>query len=132
MLIPTVPIINNGPELFVKLSKRSHSCFVKILFFLKFAAIVAPVGYPLITPIINAKLPSPDILNNGFINSFKNLPKIYGIFVCINNSVAIKKGNNDGTTDVAHNVNPVFAADKFVDENKTRHNANIKNISGKV
>ena len=34
-LIPTLPIINKGPELFVKLSKRSHSTLEQILFCLK-------------------------------------------------------------------------------------------------
>ena len=42
--IPTVPIINKGPELFVKLSSLSHSSFEQILFFLKFDAILAPTG----------------------------------------------------------------------------------------
>ena len=65
--IPTVPIMNKGPELFVKLSNLSHSSFVQILFFLKLVAIFAPTGYPLIMPIIKAKLPSPRTLNNGFI-----------------------------------------------------------------
>ena len=42
--IPTVPKINSGPELFVKLKRRSHSSFEQILFNRKFAAILAPVG----------------------------------------------------------------------------------------
>lgn len=44
ILIPTVPIINKGPELFVKLSNLSHSVLDKILFFLKLQAIFAPTG----------------------------------------------------------------------------------------
>lgn len=44
ILIPTVPIINRGPELFVKLSNLSHSVLDKILFFLKLQAIFAPTG----------------------------------------------------------------------------------------
>ena len=75
ILIPTVPIINNGPELFVKLKSLSHSSFEHILFFRKFAAILAPIGYPLIIPIISAKLPSPRTLKIGFINLFKILPR---------------------------------------------------------
>ena len=42
--IPTVPKMNNGPELFVKLKRRSHSSLEQILFKRKFAAILAPVG----------------------------------------------------------------------------------------
>jgi hypothetical protein len=44
MLIPTVPIMKSGPELFVKLSNLSHSALFNILFFLKFEAIFAPTG----------------------------------------------------------------------------------------
>ena len=73
--IPTVPKINNGPELLVKLNKRSHYSFEQILFKRKFAAILAPVGYPLIIPIIRAKLPSPLTLKIGFINLFRTFPK---------------------------------------------------------
>ena len=42
--IPTVPIINRGPELLVKLSNLSHSSLLQILFFLKLLAIFAPTG----------------------------------------------------------------------------------------
>lgn len=45
-LIPTVPIIKSGPELFVKLINLSQSSLEHILFFLKFTAIFAPTGYP--------------------------------------------------------------------------------------
>lgn len=57
-------------------------------------------------PIMKAKLPFPLTLNRGFIKPFNNLPQNVTIFVCISNSVATKKGNNEGTTDVAHNVKP--------------------------
>lgn len=57
--IPTVPIIKRGPELFVKLSNLSHSSFVHNLLFLRSQAILAPIGYPLSIPIINAKAPCP-------------------------------------------------------------------------
>ena len=42
--IPTEPTINKGPELLVKLKSLSHSSFVQILSFLKFVAILAPIG----------------------------------------------------------------------------------------
>ena len=44
ILIPTVPTINNGPELLVKLSNLSHSSLEQILFSLKSQAILAPTG----------------------------------------------------------------------------------------
>ena len=75
-LIPTVPIIKSGPELLVKASNLSPSSFVQIPFCLKFVTILAPIGYPLIIPIINAKAPSPGTLKIGLINLFKTFPKI--------------------------------------------------------
>ena len=39
------------------------------------------------------------------------------IFVCINNSVATKKGNRDGTTEVAQSDIPDFTAFKLELEN---------------
>ena len=35
------------------------------------------------------------------------------MFVWLSNSVAIKKGNKDGTTEFAHKLRPCFAADKL-------------------
>jgi len=43
-VIPTVPIINKGPELFVKQSILSPSSFVHKLEFLKSVTILAPTG----------------------------------------------------------------------------------------
>lgn len=83
-------------------------------------------------PIMNAKEPSPRILNSGFMKMLNNLPKSRGISVFESSSVATKKGKSDGTTDVDHKFSPVFAADKFDDENKTKHIVNNKNIIGKV
>ena len=42
--IPTVPIINNGPELFVKVISLSASSFEHMPFFLKLVTIFAPTG----------------------------------------------------------------------------------------
>ena len=72
----TLPIINRGPELVVKLNNLSHSSFEQILFFLKLQAILAPTGYPLIIPIINANAPSPLTLNKGFIKLFNKFPNM--------------------------------------------------------
>ena len=44
IVMPTLPNIKSGPELLVKLSNLSHSCFEQILFFLKLTAIFAPTG----------------------------------------------------------------------------------------
>ena len=107
-------------ELFVKLSSLSHSSFGRIFFFLKSHAIFAPVGYPLIKPIINAKAPSPSTLNIGLINTLKKFPIIYGILVLESNSVATKKGNKDGTIEVAHKVSPDFVEDILDVANKTK------------
>ena len=45
-VIPQVPTIKRGPELFVKLINLSHSALEQIWLFLKFTAIFAPTGYP--------------------------------------------------------------------------------------
>lgn len=130
--IPTVPIIKRGPELFVKLRSLSHSSLEQILFFLKFVAILAPTGYPLIIPIIKAKAPSPRTLNKGFIYLFKIFPKIFIIFVCIKSSVDTKNGKSDGTTDVAQRFIPDFIAKRFELENIikdiVKNKKNIVNI----
>ena len=74
--IPTVPIIKRGPELLVKAKRRSASVDVQIPSFLNFETIFAPVGYPLIIPIIKGKDPSPGTLNSGLIKKFKLFPSI--------------------------------------------------------
>ena len=56
--------INNGPELLVNAINLSPSSLVQIFFSLKSTTILAPVGYPLIIPIIKAIAPSPGTLNN--------------------------------------------------------------------
>ena len=85
----------------------------------------------LIIPIINAKAPSPLTLNNGFIKKLKNLPRVWAISVFESSSVAIKKGNREGTTDVAHKVNPCFAEGRLYDENIISPIVNNRNIIGK-
>ena len=47
-------------------------------------------------------------------------------------SVAIKKGNNDGTTEFAHSFNPFFAASILLDENISKDNVNSKNSNGNI
>ena len=62
---------------------------------------------------------------------FKILPKKFTIFVCNNSSVATKKGNKDGTTDVAHSVKPFLTAIRLFFENSKRLNAKIRKIIAK-
>ena len=66
--IPTVPKINKGPELFVNASKCSPSVLLIFLSILKLLTIFAPVGYPLMVPIIIGKTASPDKLKIDFMN----------------------------------------------------------------
>lgn len=73
-LIPTVPSIKRGPELLVKAKSLSPSSFEQMFFSLKLTTIFAPVGYPLIIPIIIAIAPSPGTLNIFCIGFLKNLP----------------------------------------------------------
>ena len=63
---------------------------------------------------------------------FKALPKTWTIFVRHNNSVAIKKGSKEGTTEFAQSERPVLAADRLLLENNTRHTVNVKKIIGNI
>lgn len=58
----------------------------------------------------------------------KKLPNICGILVFESNSVATKKGKRDGTIEVAHKVNPAFAAIKLYEEKNNKHIVKIKII----
>ena len=53
-VIPTVPIINRGPELLVNASRLSASDLEHLFCILNSVTIFAPTGYPLIRPIMNA------------------------------------------------------------------------------
>ena len=108
--------------MFVKLSNLSHSSLEQILFSLKSQAIFAPTGYPLINPIMNPKAPSPLMLNRGFINLLKNLPKILTKFVLIRALVATKKGNREGTNRICHSNNPFFMEGRLLVENINKLN----------
>jgi len=72
------------------------------------------------------------MLNNGFINLFKNLPNILTKFVCINKSVATKKGNKEGTTEFAHKESPFFIAGKLLEENRSKLPAKAKKIKVRI
>jgi hypothetical protein len=49
-----------------------------------------------------------------------------------NNSVAIKNGNKEGTTELDHSNNPDFAAARFCFENITKHNIKRQIIVGRI
>ena len=68
--VPIVPIINIGPELFVNDKSLSPSSCVSRSLFRKSVTIFAPVGYPLIIPMIKGNAPIPGTLNNGCIYLF--------------------------------------------------------------
>ena len=83
-------------------------------------------------PIMKAKDPSPLILNIGFINILKNLPNMWAILVLESNSVAMKNGKREGTTDVAHKIRPDLAAVRLYVENITKEIVKSKKIIGKI
>lgn len=70
---------------------------------------------------------SPGTLKTGFINLFRNFPKICIKFVLHNNSVAIKKGKSVGKTEFDHKNNPFLAASKLEAEKRIRLKVKIKN-----
>lgn len=49
------------------------------------------------------------------------------IFVCINKSVATKKGKREGTTEFAHKLNPDFTAGRLLLEKINKQNVKPKN-----
>ena len=53
------------------------SSLVTICCSTKLETILAPTGYPLISPIKNAKAPSPGTLNNGLIIGVNHLPEYF-------------------------------------------------------
>lgn len=71
------------------------------------------------------------ILNKGFIIGFNILPKKYKILVCINNSVAIKKGKRVGTTLFAKSKSPFLTAKILLFAKTSKQKVNNKNNNGK-
>ena len=54
------------------------------------------------------------------------------MLVCESNSVATKNGKSEGTTEVAHNVKPDFAAIRFDEENTTKQIVKSKKTHGNI
>lgn len=54
------------------------------------------------------------------------------IFVCINNSVATKKGNKEGTTEFAHKANPDFMAGRLLLEKNSKQKVKPKKRRGRM
>ena len=117
-----MPIINKGPELFVKASILSASFCVHNLLEYKSDTILAPTGYPLISPITKGNEATPGKLKIGFIYLSNFMLKKYIRFVCFKSSTATKNGKSEGTTLLAHKVMPFFAALKLLFVKKTRKN----------
>lgn len=107
---PTEPKIKIGPELFVKAINLSASDLEQTLFSYKLQTTFAPTGYPLIIPIIIAIALSPGTLKTGFMNLFRNFPRIWMKLVLHNNSVAMKNGKSVGKTEFAHKNIPIFCS----------------------
>ena len=74
-----------------------------------------------------AKAPLPEILKIGFIIGVKIFENIFGILVYESNSVAIKKGRSDGTTEFAQSFSPDLEALILLDEKRIRQIVKIKN-----
>ena len=74
-----------------------------------------------------AKAPLPEILKIGFMIVVKIFENIFGILVYESNSVAIKNGRSEGTTEFAHSFSPAFVALILLDEKRIRQIVKIKN-----
>lgn len=53
------------------------------------------------------------------------------MFVCISNSVATKKGNKEGITELAHRERPFFTAGKFELEKINKQKTKLRKSAGK-
>lgn len=74
----------------------------------------------------------PGTLKRGLISLSRSLPVNDTTLVCESRLVITKKGNRDGTTQVAHKANPFEAADRLVLENITRNIAIKTKIKGNI
>ena len=81
-------------------------------------------------PRIKAYAALPGTLNIGLINLENIWLNLSATFVYESNSVAMKNGNNAGTTLVAHNFNPFLAAVKLELEKITKKIVKHTNIIG--
>jgi hypothetical protein len=128
--VPTAPIMNRGPELFVKASSLSASCLVNEPLFLISVVILAPTGYPDVTPRARAKEAQPGTLNKGLISGSSRLPAALVKPEEFIISLATKKGNSEGTTTEAHRLRPFSADFTAVLEYMIRHMMKIRHING--
>lgn len=128
--VPTAPIMKSGPELFVKARSLSASCFVRDPFFLRSAVILAPTGYPDVTPRARAKEAQPGTLKNGLITGSSKTPAAFVKPVEFISSLATKKGNREGTTMDDHKIRPFKADLTAVFEKMTRHIMKSKHNAG--
>ena len=80
--------------------------------------------------MIKAKAPSHRMLKHGFIKRFNKWPNKEMMLVCISNSVATKKGNREGTTELAHRAKLDLIAGRLLFEKMSKQKVNPKNNKG--
>lgn len=72
---------------------------------------VAPIGYPLSMPNMNAGAAQPGTLNRGRMRGSKNLPMTNDTLVLLNTSHITRKGNTEGNTMLNHKFMPDIQED---------------------
>ena len=122
--IPTLPITNIGPGLFVNISNLLPSYLLTLFSKRRLATIFAPTGYPENKPIINGyeailgklKILSITMPNLDVINGIR---KVYD-----NSSTTIKNGNKLGKTVLINNSKELFIIITLLEENTIKPIAN--------
>ena len=96
--VPMAPMMNKGPELFVKGKRRNASCLVMVPVLYSSAVIFAPVGYPLTIPTMRERAPAPATPKVGFIMGDIHLEMVLIRLPAVKMPETIKKGNKEGIT----------------------------------
>ena len=123
--IPTLPITNIGPGLFVNINNLLPSYLLILFSNRRLVTILAPTGYPENKPIINGyeailgklKILSITMPNLDVINGIR---KVYD-----NNSTTIKNGNKLGKTVLINNSKELFIIITLLEEKVINPIANI-------
>ena len=99
--LPIAPRMNAGPQLLQKTRARSASSFVHSLREYASAHVIAPTGYPPISPSARAGARDADIPNSGFVIFFRYFSQKAPMSSKIKRLDTMKKGNKDGITESA-------------------------------
>lgn len=99
-------MINEGPELLQNISSLSASLFEMSPFLQSDAMYAAPIGYPAVTPMINAVPPLPETLKSPRLKGANALPSHCASPSSLMSFVATKNGNSEGIIRLAHNLSP--------------------------